>query len=102
MLQQWNVSGVKFAASAENLEDTYYSALQKLLACIKSMGEDKLILLEGGSYLGCWLESTGTINDELLSRLNPSVSETTFLIRCHYCKPSYVKLVLHIKKADAV
>jgi len=30
-------------------------------------------------YLGCWLESTGTINAELLSRFIPSVSEATYL-----------------------
>ena len=37
------------------------------------------ILQEGGIYLGRWLESTGTINAESLSRLIPSVSETTYL-----------------------
>lgn len=79
LLESWNVSGVKFAASAGHLEDTYYSALQKLLACIKPMGGDKLILQEGGNYLGCWLESTGTINAELLSRFIPTVAETTYL-----------------------
>lgn len=79
LLQEWKASGVKFAASGGLLEDAYYSALQKLLDCIKPMREDELILQEGGNYLGSWLESTGTINAELLSRLIPSVSETTFL-----------------------
>ncbi|MBD7966999.1 hypothetical protein [Paenibacillus gallinarum] len=83
----------EICASNENLEDTYYSALQKLLACIKLLGEGKLILQKGGNDLGSWLESTGTINGELLTRLIPAVSETTYLAHCHYCKPSYVKLV---------
>jgi hypothetical protein len=79
LIQEWQTSGVRFAASGGRLEATYYSALEKLLTCIVPLNGSDPILQEGGIYLGCWLESTGTINAELLSRLIPSVSETTYL-----------------------
>lgn len=79
LIQEWQASGVRFAASGGRLEATYYSALEKLFTCIVPLNGSEPILQEGGIYLGCWLESTGTINAELLSRLIPSVSETTFL-----------------------
>lgn len=79
LLQEWQATGVRFAASGGRLESAYYTALEKLLACIVPMNGSDPILQEGGIYLGCWLESTGTINAELLSRLIPSVSETTYL-----------------------
>lgn len=79
LLQEWQATGVRFAASGGRLETAYYTALEKLLACIVPMNGSDPILQEGGIYLGCWLESTGTINAELLSRLIPSVSETTYL-----------------------
>lgn len=79
LLQEWQTTGVRFAASGGRLEAAYYNALEKLLACIMPMNGTDPILQEGGIYLGCWLESTGTINVELLSRLIPSVSETTYL-----------------------
>jgi hypothetical protein len=53
--------------------------VRELLTCIKPVaGIDGSILNEGGVYAGCWLESTGTINAELLSRFIPSVAERTF------------------------
>ncbi|QOS78583.1 hypothetical protein JNUCC31_28395 [Paenibacillus sp. JNUCC31] len=79
LIQEWQASGVRFAASGGRLEATYYSALEKLLNCIVPLDGSEPILQEGGIYLGCWLESTGTINAQLLSRLIPSVSETTYL-----------------------
>lgn len=79
LLQEWQATGVRFAASGGRLETAYYTGLEKLLACIVPMNGTDPILQEGGIYLGCWLESTGTINAELLSRLIPSVSETTYL-----------------------
>lgn len=79
LLQEWHASGIRFVASGGRMEATYYAAVEELLACILPMGDSNPILQEGGIYLGCWLESTGTINAELLSRLLPSVSETTYL-----------------------
>ncbi|MBB6729524.1 MGH1-like glycoside hydrolase domain-containing protein [Cohnella zeiphila] len=77
--EQWERTGVRFAASEGKLEQVYYRALRRLLDCIVPTGGDKPILHEGGIYLGCWLESTGTINAELLSRFLPGVSEATYL-----------------------
>ena len=78
-LAEWQRSGVRFAASSEAMEQQYWRAVRELLTCIKPVaGIDGPILNEGGVYLGCWLESTGTINAELLSRFIPSVAERTF------------------------
>jgi hypothetical protein len=79
IIAEWKRAGVKFASSQGRLEQVYYAALRSLLACIVPTGGEKPILHEGGIYLGCWLESTGTINAELLSRFVPSVSEETYL-----------------------
>ncbi|MBN2984181.1 MULTISPECIES: MGH1-like glycoside hydrolase domain-containing protein [Cohnella] len=78
VLRQWRESGVKFVASSGKLEGVYASALRALLDCIVPTGGEEPILHEGGIYLGCWLESTGTINAELLSRFVPSVTESTY------------------------
>ncbi len=71
-------SGVKFAAGPDILENVYYAALSKLADCVKPSAEGKSILQEGGVYFGCWLESTGTINTEILSRFCPEAAESTF------------------------
>lgn len=108
VLAEWERSGVRFAASSARFEGVYDNALRKLLDCIvptgqggsdsdhgasndaahskvdhrigssSSKGSRRPILHEGGVYLGCWLESTGTINAELLSRFIPSVSEASY------------------------
>ncbi|CAM3845070.1 hypothetical protein COLU111180_10655 [Cohnella lubricantis] len=78
VLSEWQRSGVRFAAAEGRLEEVYYLALRKLLDCIVPLGGETSILQEGGIYLGCWLESTGTINAELLSRFLPGVSEATY------------------------
>jgi len=78
VLEEFIRSGVKFAASSGRLEDTYYLALRKLPDCIVPAGGKDPVLHEGGVYLGCWLESTGTINAELLSRFIPSVAQSTY------------------------
>ncbi|WP_339255941.1 hypothetical protein [Paenibacillus sp. FSL P2-0136] len=77
-LEEWKQSGVAFAASSENMENVYYSALHKLLDCIVPMDGGGLVLHEGGVYLGSWLESTGTICAERLSRFMPEVAGATF------------------------
>lgn len=71
-------SGVKFAASPGLLEDVYYSAIGKLADCIRPNVKGKSVLQEGGVYDGCWLESTGTINIEILARFCPEVAQSTF------------------------
>lgn len=75
---EWMASGVRFASSSASLQARYYRALRELVQCIKPTADDFPILNEGGIYYGCWLESTGTINAELLSRFIPSVAGATF------------------------
>ncbi len=77
LLEQWEKTGIKFVASPK-LEDAYYSALKKLFDCIVPTYSQGPILHEGGVYHGSWLESTGTINAELLSRFIPMVSQQTY------------------------
>ncbi|ASA25998.1 MGH1-like glycoside hydrolase domain-containing protein [Paenibacillus donghaensis] len=84
VLEEWLNSGVKFAASSGSLEKVYYSAVKKLLDCIVSVHERAPVLHEGGAYLGTWLESTGTINAELLSRYMPNVAQATFRLFAEY------------------
>ncbi|KQO13833.1 MGH1-like glycoside hydrolase domain-containing protein [Paenibacillus sp. Leaf72] len=80
LISEWEAGGVKFAAAEGRLEGVHEEAMRRLLDCIvPTGGNPEPILHEGGVYLGCWLESTGTINAELLSRFIPSVSETTYL-----------------------
>ena len=78
VLQAFISSGVKFSASSSAFEEVYYNAVAKLLDCIKPNREDEPILQEGGIYMGCWLESTGTINAEICARFIPSVAELTY------------------------
>lgn len=77
-LKEWLDSGVKFAASSGNLEAVFYSAVRKLLDCIVPVHDGAPVLQEGGAYHGTWLESTGTINAELLSRYMPGIAQATF------------------------
>lgn len=79
VLAEWLNSGVKFAASSGGIEPVYYNAVRKLLDCIVPDPEGTPVLHEGGAYHGTWLESTGTINAELLSRFMPQVAQATFL-----------------------
>lgn len=76
--QEFAASGVAFVTSNRALQKRYYDATSELFACIKPMAGLSPILQEGGIYFGCWLESTGTINAELLSRFIPSVSQSTY------------------------
>ena len=79
LLAEWQRSGVRFVASSPRMEERYDQAVRELFSCIRPAGTAEPILNEGGVYAGCWLESTGTINAELLSRFLPSVAERTFL-----------------------
>ncbi|MDF2935946.1 MAG: hypothetical protein K0Q90_1319 [Paenibacillaceae bacterium] len=86
VLEEWLQSGVRFTASGGPLEEAYYRGLRKLFDCIAPMVDEKPVLFEGGGYSGCWMESTGTINSELLSRFLPSVSRESFLLFARYQK----------------
>lgn len=78
VLDEFRQSGVAFVASSPEMEAQYYRAVRELVSCIKPVAGEGPILHEGGIYMGCWLESTGTINAELLSRFVPSVAGRTF------------------------
>ena len=78
LLNEWLASGVAFASSSQRLTDRYYQAVRELFDCIAPAVGDTPILHEGGIYHGCWLESTGTINAEILSRFLPSIATATF------------------------
>ncbi len=77
---------VGFASSASRFDQVYAEAWRKLQACIVPTGGPDPVLREGGAYPGCWLESTGTINAELLSRFLPDVSESTYRLFAVYQK----------------
>ncbi|MGJ8584062.1 MAG: MGH1-like glycoside hydrolase domain-containing protein [Marinosulfonomonas sp.] len=78
VLAEWQASGVRFWASDPKMVTQYEKAIKDLMSCIKAQDDTPPILQEGGTYFGCWLESTGTINAEILSRFLPSVAENTF------------------------
>lgn len=77
-LAEWVTAGVAFAASTPRLEARYYQAISELFACIKPTDVTGPILHEGGVYHGCWLESTGTINTELMARFLPAIAAETY------------------------
>lgn len=84
LLAEWQQADVKFVASAPHMEAKFTQAISELFACIRPTIDDKNILNEGGVYLGCWIESTGTINTELLSRFMPNVAQDTYASFAQY------------------
>lgn len=83
-LEEWQQSGVRFVSSAPRLTERYYQAVRELFDCIAPLPGVGDILHEGGIYHGCWLESTGTINAEVLGRFLPSVATSTFSAFRHH------------------
>ena len=73
-------AGVRFAAIGGPLESRWRQALDELAECIRPLAGSPAVLNEGGVYRGSWIESTGTINAELLSRFVPSVTRDTHLL----------------------
>jgi hypothetical protein len=74
----WEQGGGRFVARSERQTSRYYQAVRELFDCIKPALDETPILHEGGVYHGCWLESTGTINTELLSRFLPDIATATY------------------------
>ena len=72
--------GVRFAALSGPLEARWNQGWAELDQCIRPLAGSDPVLNEGGVYHGAWLESTGTINAELLSRFDPSVTTATHLL----------------------
>jgi hypothetical protein len=81
VLAEAEEAGLRFAAIGGPLEEVYHRALRELVAfCIAPLDTEAPVLHEGGVYRGCWLESTGTINAEVLGRFLPTVARDTFLM----------------------
>lgn len=73
-------SGVVFAAVGGPLEERWRQATRELDACVRPILGGAAVLNEGGVYRGSWIESTATINAELLSRFAPEVTTDTHLL----------------------
>lgn len=80
LAEQVGFSGVGFAAVGGPLEARWHQALTELEQCIRPLGDSTPVLNEGGVYVGSWIESTGTINAEVLSRLAPRTAKETFAL----------------------
>jgi hypothetical protein len=85
-LEEFTASGVKFAASCPKLEKVYYKAVHDLMNCVVSAVNGTSMLLEGSVFIGLWLESTGTISTEILSRFCPVVAQNSFELFADYIR----------------
>jgi hypothetical protein len=88
-LDEFEQSGVKFVASApgasiSNIEKVYYRAVHDLMSCVVESPSGGAMLIEGAVFLGCWLESTGSINSETLSRFCPESARQSFELFADY------------------
>ncbi|MDR1542694.1 MAG: hypothetical protein LBU32_32920 [Clostridiales bacterium] len=79
-LSEFLESGVKLASSHPKIEDVYYRAIRALMKCIVKSPSGAQMLIEGAVFIGCWLESTGTISAETLSRFCPNAAQSSFLL----------------------
>ncbi|MDO9397253.1 MAG: hypothetical protein Q7T71_11955 [Herbiconiux sp.] len=73
-------SGVGFAAVGGPLEERWHQALRELGECVRPLRGSAPVLNEGGVYPGAWIESTGSINSELLARFAPTIARDTHLL----------------------
>jgi hypothetical protein len=81
VLGELSTSGLRMAAIGGPLAEVYHRALRELVEyCVRPVDGSGPVLHEGGVYRGSWLESTGTISAEVLSRFLPSVARDTFLL----------------------
>ena len=72
-------AGVGFVALGGPLEGRWRQAVAELHGSIRPLtaGGDP-VLTEGGPYPGTWIESTGSISAEVLTRFAPRVARATF------------------------
>lgn len=71
-------AGVGFAAIGGTLEERWHRALAELAGTTQQLGAARgPVLLEGGAYPGAWIESTGSISAEVLTRFSPTVARHT-------------------------
>jgi hypothetical protein len=87
-LEEFISSGVKFVSGAkipnDKLEDLFYRAVHDLMNCIVPVPKGGYMLMEGATFLGCWLESTGTINAEIFDRFCPNAAKASFELFSDY------------------
>lgn len=76
----WERTGVRFAAVGGGIERRWNQAVDELDRCIRPSAAGDAVLHEGGVYHGAWIESTGTINAEVLDRFAPDVTQATHLL----------------------
>lgn len=70
--------GVAFAAVGGALEARWDQAVAELDSCIRVLdGGREPVLTEGPAYPGTWIESTGSISAEVLTRFAPAVARAT-------------------------
>ncbi len=79
-------SGVKFAASHPEIEAVFYRAVESLMRCVWPSANGSPMLIEGANFIGCWLESTGTINSEVFSRFCPGAAQSSFALFADYIR----------------
>lgn len=77
LLDEFQASGVRFSSSDARVTRQYARAVSRLALSIREAPGGTPMLIEGGPYQGCWLESTGTINTEILSRFAPQIAGAT-------------------------
>lgn len=75
---QLQLEPITFRTSSGQLDKVHAEALARLPDCVAADPDGQPMLLEGGVYRGCWLESTGTINAEILARFDPALAQSTF------------------------
>lgn len=73
-------TGAGFAAVGGPLQARWDQAVAELDACVGALHTGgPAVLSEGGVYRGSWIESTGSISAEVLTRFAPAVARETFL-----------------------
>lgn len=78
LARQVSEQGIDFAAVGGPLQQRWQQALSELQQCLRPLTGSAEVLNEGGVYAGCWIESTGTISAEVLSRFAPATATATF------------------------
>ncbi|QAY60131.1 hypothetical protein ET475_09100 [Microbacterium protaetiae] len=72
--------GVAFAAVGGPLHERWQTAVAELEQCVWRVdAAPPAVLSEGGVYAGSWLESTGTISAEVLTRFAPALARETLV-----------------------
>ncbi|MCL1840624.1 MAG: hypothetical protein FWF75_02580, partial [Propionibacteriaceae bacterium] len=80
-------AGVGLVAGGTPLERRWNQAIRELAACVRPLADAAdPVLWEGGDYPGAWIESTGTIETEVLDRFAPLVSRNTHLGFARSCR----------------